>query len=109
MLGLNVKLDVDVKKVTLPFTFVGKNRCVHCGGENCLEFVDKFGNRSKKEINAFDHIICNKCKRFYSIRWTNEEGSTNMVPSAVNPSITRDLTNLFNIKEIRANGDKTLN
>lgn len=108
MLGIDVKLDIDVKKVNMPVYFPGKNVCTHCGATDSLLFVDKFGRESRKEINAFDHIICKKCNRLYSIRWDSDNNG-NMVPSAVNPSISRDLNNLFNINSIKNNGDKILN
>lgn len=95
MLNLGLDVDIDVKKVKLPFYFDKKNECVHCGAVNSLTFVDKFGRESKKEINAFDHIKCTKCRRVYSIKWEQEEGSTRMYPSAVDPSIKRDFMNML--------------
>ena len=43
MLNLGFNVDINVKKVELPFYFDRRNECVSCGGKNTLEFVDKFG------------------------------------------------------------------
>lgn len=108
MLNLGINVDVDIKKVELPFYFDRRNECVHCGGKNTLVFIDKFGRESRQEIRAFDHIKCSKCGRIYSILWKQDPDNHNkMYPSAVNPSITRDFTNMIN-SDIRYKGNKEL-
>lgn len=108
MLGLDVNVDIDIKKVKYPIYFEGQNKCVHCGGQGTLTFVDKFGKETNKEINAFDHIICTKCNRLYSIQWDRVDNAK-MRATAVNPSIALDLKNMFNIGNIRSDGDMNLN
>lgn len=107
MLNLGLNVDIDVKKVELPFYFDRKNECVSCGAKNTLTFVDKFGRESKHEIRAFDHIYCKKCGRVYSILWKQEPGSSKMYPSAVDPSISRDFMNMVN-SDIKLYGEKSL-
>lgn len=108
MLGLNFDITVDVKKVTMPIHFEKRNECVHCGVTNSLVFVDKFGKESRIEINAFDHIKCKRCNRIYSILWQKDGDNDVMFPCAVNPSISRDINNLFDIKNIKDSGDKNI-
>ena len=108
MLGLDVNIDIDIKKVKYPIYFEGQNRCVHCGGQGTLTFVDKFGKETNKEINAFDHIKCTRCNRIYSIEW-NRTDNAHMKATAVNPSIGTDLKNMFNLNTIRSDGDMNLN
>lgn len=96
MLNLGLNVNIDVKKVKMPIYFEHKNQCVHCGAENSLIFIDKFGRESRAEINAFDHIKCRKCGRIYSILWQKDGDNGKMFPSAVNPSIGRDFTNIVN-------------
>jgi ribosomal protein L37E len=96
MLNLGLDVDINIKKVKMPFHFDRKNQCVHCGAQDSLVFIDKFGRESKAEINAFDHIKCSKCGRVYSIFWNKDEENGKMYPSAVNPSIARDFSNIVN-------------
>ena len=107
MLNLGVSIDLNVKKVEIPFYFEKKNECVSCGGKNTLVFVDKFGRESKHEIRAFDHIYCKNCGRVYSILWKQDPNSKKMYPSAIDPSISRDFMNMVN-SDIRNNGIKYL-
>ena len=107
MLNLGFNVDINVKKVELPFYFDRRNECVSCGGKNTLEFVDKFGRKSKQEIRAFDHIQCKKCGRIDSILWKQDENSNKMYPSAVDPSISRDFMNMVD-SSIKSNGVKSL-
>lgn len=109
MLDLGVDVDIDVKKVRYPIHFEKKNICVHCAAQGSLVFVDKFGNESKKEINAFDHIKCKTCGRIYSILWQRDEDNDGkMFPSAVDPSIKRQFINLVNSSSIKKKGVKEL-
>ena len=107
MLNLGFNVDINVKKVELPFYFERRNECVSCGSKNTLEFVDKFGRKSKQEIRAFDHIQCSKCGRIYSILWKQDKNSTKMYPSAVDPSISRDFMNMVD-SSIKLYGEKSL-
>ena len=109
MLDLGVDVAITVKKVRYPIHFEKKNICVHCASQGSLVFVDKFGNESKKEINAFDHIKCKSCGRIYSILWQHDEDDKNkMYPCAVDPSIKRQFINLVNSSSIKKKGIKEL-
>lgn len=107
MLGLGIDVDVDVKKVKFPIYFENKNICVHCGGQGTLIFVDKFGRESNKDIHAFDHIKCTKCGRVYSILW-EPDGKT-MHPTAINPSVKAEFSNLVKHLKLSNNGEKKFN
>lgn len=97
-----IDLKVEANKTTLPFYFDRKNECVKCGAVNSLVFIDKFGRESRgQEIRAFDHIKCKNCGRIYGIKWTKDQNSDKMYPSAVDLNVIGDFTNLinFNVKE----------
>ena len=106
MLGLPIDVDIDVKKVHIPFHFEQKNECVHCGAKGALAFVDAFGRTTNKEINAFDHIKCTKCGRIYSIEWkpNADKDPDKMYPSAVDPSIIKDFSNMVSKSKLRETG-----
>lgn len=108
MLGLNIDVNIDINKVHMPIHFDKRNICVHCGCSKSLIFIDKFGKESRMEVNAFDHIKCKNCGKIYSILWEKDEDNDKMYPSAVEPSINRDLTNLIGIKNIKNTGLKSL-
>lgn len=95
MLDIGVNINVDVKNVKQPIRFERKNICVHCGAKGMLNFVDKFGNKSSKEIHAFDHIKCFKCGKNYSILWTPEEDGDKMYPTAVDYTVQKEFTNIL--------------
>ena len=106
MLNLNVNVDVDLNRTKLPIFFDGKNECVVCGEVGTLDFIDKFGNRHNDEIRAFDHIMCRKCKTIYSILWQRlKDNPAKMYPSAVEPNIGKDFTNMIN-SDIKNKGTK---
>jgi len=93
-LGMNIQFHVD--KIQYPVKFSKGNVCVHCGSENTLKCVDIFGNQTNEgnEIYPFEHIVCTKCKRVYSIEWRqdeNEPGKLNPIP--VDPSIKQQFLN----------------
>ena len=104
MLNLGVDINIDISNPRLPLHFENRNTCVHCGADNSLEFIDKFGRLTNKEINAFDHIKCKKCGRIYSILWEPKEGSDKMYPSAVEFNIGKQFNNLMDRKNIKYNG-----
>lgn len=102
---LNLNVNVDVKQSEYPIFFDGKNECVNCGSVNCLEFIDKFGNRHRDEIKAFDHIKCKCCGKIFSILWQKSKDSNRMYPSAVEANIGRDFVNMVNGR-IKLDGTK---
>lgn len=106
---LGVKVSVDVKQTHAPIWFDHVNECVHCGSKNSLIFVDFWGRESKNEIKAFDHIKCKVCGKPYSIYWQNEEGSSNMYPSAVDRTVKQEFVNFINRNDIKENGVKEIN
>lgn len=101
---LNLGYTLEVKKLQMPIYFKKRNECVHCGTVGSLVFIDKFGNESRHEVKAFDHIKCKRCGRLYSILWESIDGSAKMYPSAVEPSISRDFMNVVNHSRISKNG-----
>lgn len=107
MLGLNVEVELDVKKAKFPVYFKNKNICVHCGANGSLMFINILGKPSKADsIEAFDHMKCSACGRVYSILWEpDDEG--NMKPSAVEYNIGREFSNFVN-SYARKHGQKTL-
>lgn len=102
MLNLGYSIDVSVNKHQIPFYFDRRNECVACGGKNTLVFIDKFGRPNRHEIRAFDHIVCTRCNRVYSILWKSD--GSKMYPSAIDPDISRDFYNLVNHSKIKKNG-----
>lgn len=108
MLGINLNLSIDAKRVQTPFYFQHRNECVCCGAKGSLIFVDKFGRESNKEINALDHIRCRHCGKNFSILWEPKEGTNKMMPSAVDTSVVRDFKNLLQYGNIKKNGEKEL-
>lgn len=108
MFNIGVNLDIDVKKIQYPLYFEKRNVCIHCGAENTLTFVDKFGNKTRKEIHAFDHLTCTACGRIYSIKWENDENSDKMYPVAVEPSVKQEFINLVTLNKVKDKGEKEL-
>lgn len=104
--NFGVNVSVDVHKTTLPFYFRKKNECVKCGGINTLVFIDKFGRESREEIRAFDHIKCKECGRLYGIKWTRDEDTGKMYPSAVDLDVLQDFRNMMNFN-LKDNGVKS--
>ena len=106
MLNLPFDINIEVKKITMPIYFDGKNECVNCCAKNSLVFVDKFGNYHNDEIKAFDHIKCRKCGYIYSIKWNKDpKDPTRMYPSAIDPSISRDFQNIID-HDVKMYGSK---
>lgn len=108
MLGINVNLSVDVKKVTSPIYFQHKNECVRCGAKGKLVFIDRFGRECTREINALEHIKCKNCGKLFSIIWEPKEGTDKMMPSAIDTSIATDFMNLLNYNKIKNNAENKL-
>lgn len=108
MLGINLNLSIDAKKIQSPFYFQHRNECVSCGGKGTLVFVDRFGRESNREINALDHIRCKNCGKRFSILWEPKEGTDKMMPSAVDSSVIRDFKNIIQTGNLRKNGEKEL-
>lgn len=108
MLGINLNLSVDVKKVSSPIYFQHKNECTRCGSKGKLVFVDRFGRECRREINALEHIKCTNCGKLFSILWEPKEGTDKMMPSAIDTSISTDFMNLVNYKNIKNHGENKL-
>ena len=105
---INVNANLSLKRTEYPIYFEKRNVCIHCGAENQLIFVDKFGNQTKKEIYPFDYIKCRNCGRTYSIFWQRDQENGRMFPTPVEREIKREFLNLMNRKEIRDKGVKEL-
>jgi ribosomal protein L37E len=108
MLDLNKMFNVslEIKHAEFPLYFKHRNVCIHCGAEESLVFIDKFGKESTKEIAPFDHIRCKRCGRIYSMKWEPDEKDHSIYrPSAVEFDIKRDLKNMMNAN-VRHRGDK---
>ena len=92
MLNFKVNVDIDIHRIKYPITFDKRNTCVHCGSDRSLVFVDRFGNETRQEIHAFDHIKCTKCGRKYSILWQRDNNK--MYPVATDLGIKQDFLNM---------------
>jgi len=103
---LRAKVNVDITNVEYPIYFEKQNKCVACGCEGELTFVNIFGKETDKEIHAFDHIKCKQCGSVYSIKWDREPGTGKLYPSAIDPSIKNEFTNLIMKKTINEKGEK---
>lgn len=110
MLNFKVTIDVGVetKNTQYPIVFDRRNVCIHCGAENTLIFVDKFGKETRKEIHPFDHIKCTKCGRNYSISWQKDIENGKMYPTAVERGIKQEFMNFIGQKSIAQKGVKEL-
>ena len=107
MLGLNMEVEIDIKKPKFPVYFKNKNICIHCGAVSSLIFVNGFGRATnKKSIDAFDHMKCTNCNRIYSILWEADENNE-LKPSAVEYNIGREFSNFMN-SYIKEHGNKSL-
>lgn len=114
---LNIGLNYDSREKSFgvtatpysyPVYFEKRNICIHCGAENTLKFVDKFGRETSKDIYPFENIKCTACKTVYSIMWKPDEGGKKMHPCATDKSIIREFVNAFNTKGLKEVGDKTI-
>ena len=108
MLGIDLTLSVDVKKVTSPIYFQHKYECTRCGAKGQLIFIDRFGRECSREINALEHIKCRSCGKLFSILWEPKEGTDKMMPSAIDTSVSTDFMNLINYGKIKNNGENIL-
>ena len=108
MLNLNINIEVDINQIKYPISFVKRNICVHCGAENSIIFVDKFGSETRNEIHAFDHMKCRACGRNYSIKWERDENSNKMYPVPVELGLKQEFLNLVSYPIIKKNGEKQL-
>lgn len=103
---LRAKVNVDITNVEYPIYFERQNKCVACGAEEQLTFVNVFGRETDKDIHAFDHIKCKSCGAIYSIKWDRDKESGKLYPSAIDPSIKREFINLVSKKTINEKGEK---
>ena len=68
-----------------PLIFVGKNDCIHCGGEDTIAFFSPRNYILKNDslkIQEIDRAICVRCNREYIIKWT-ENGEMSFVENDV--------------------------
>lgn len=105
-LGLDVQVDVNLKRVEYPVMFERKNICIHCGAEKTLIFVDALNRETNKEIHPFDHIMCRACGTNYSILWQRDDETGKMFPTATDDSFKREFINLVNHNKIKNKGVK---
>lgn len=104
MLNFSLEVKLGIKETSYPILFDRKNVCIHCGTENSLTIVDKFGNETKQEIHPFDYIRCRNCGRHYSIKWESDpDNNGKMYPIASDRSIKREFINLINHSSIKNN------
>lgn len=108
MLKIGFNMDMEINTCQFPIYFDKRNICVHCGAEKQLTFVDKYGKETNQEIHAFDYIRCKSCGSIYSIYWNKDESNGKMYPIAVDPSFRQEFINLFNLREIKNNGQKQI-
>lgn len=96
MLGIDMNIMFRNIQFPIYFDYQKNNQCVHCGAQNTLTMVDKFGKPTREEIYPFDHIKCQNCGQKYTIKWVDEGGLK--YPYAADPSIARQFTNYFTKK-----------
>lgn len=106
-IGIN-DININISKTQYPVYFEKKNICVHCGAENSLIFVDKFGKETNQEIHPFDHIKCRKCGSIYSILWQRDKNNGKMFPIPVDPNLKLEFINILNKNNIKSDGNKIL-
>lgn len=99
MIKTEIDVDVKFKEVHYPIYFERKNICVSCGAEGDLKFVNIFGKEVNSEVHPFEYIKCSRCHAVYSIKWTRDEITGKLYPSAVDKNIGRDFINLFKKKD----------
>lgn len=91
---LDINIDVELKKVSYPILF-DYNRCVKCGAEGTLKFVDIFGRKVNQEIYPLEKIKCFNCGAKYGIQWNmQKDGKLN--PKAVDDDIGLMFKNIIN-------------
>ena len=72
--------------MSYPVWFDNKNICVHCGAENSLFFLDKFGKKTKNSIYPLVGYKCSKCDAEYKIYWQKGDNGK-YYPSPIDPDI----------------------
>ena len=108
MLNLNVEVNINADRgLRFPIKLIGINQCLHCGAKGTLKKVDIFGRESKQDIYPLDHITCTNCNYDYSIEW-KDNGSGELIPVPVNPSIKREILNTMNYLKIRKSGKTSI-
>lgn len=100
-LGVNLNVDIDLKEVHFPIYFERKNICVSCGETGTLKFINIFGRESSHEVHTIEHIKCSKCGATYSIKWSKDEETGKLYPSAVDKSMYTDFVNSFKNKGLK--------
>ena len=108
MLNIDLDISVDINKKSYPISFIKRNICVHCGAENSIVFIDKFGSETRKEIHAFDHMKCRTCGRNYSIKWERDEDTGKLYPIPVELGLKQEFLNLVSLPIIKKDGEKQL-
>lgn len=83
-------------KPEIPIFYNRKNKCINCGAEGSLAFIDRYGKEARGEYKPFDHIVCKHCGEEYNIFWQKTEDSAKMYPSAVDSSTASNFTNMVN-------------
>ena len=104
MLNLNVEVNIDLQKTKIPIKLLGVNECLHCGSKGTLRKVDIFGRESKQDIYPLDKIKCVACGYDYSIEWKDLDGTGELTPVPVSPSIKQEFINTLQYLKIRNNG-----
>lgn len=108
MLGIDMNIKVDVKRVTSPIYFRHKNECVRCGAKGTLIFIDRFGRECSREVNALEHIKCKNCGKLYSILWEPKDDTNKLMPSAIDTSVSIDFLNLVKFNKLKELGENIL-
>ena len=64
------------------------NTCVHCGGEQTIEAINKFGFKEKTtNMYPISRMVCRKCRQEYFIKWKSSKRDQNLdvpIPSSRN-------------------------
>ena len=108
MLGIDMNIKLDVKRITSPIYFQHRNECVRCGAKGKLVFIDRFGRECTREVNALEHIKCTNCGKLYSILWEPKEGTDKLMPSPIDTSISVDFMNLVRFNKLKKDGENIL-
>lgn len=94
MMGIKVELNLD-EPIKYPIIFRGTNRCLKCGAENSLVYIDIYGHKTREEVHPYSHLECEKCHEWFSIKWARDDNSVGYYPSAVKYSVKRQFANYF--------------
>ena len=82
MLNSIIRLRDTDSKTEYPIYFKDRNLCLECGGKDCLELINVYGDKQSSDIHAYKEIVCSKCNAKFTIKWEPDENG-DMKPYAV--------------------------